>query len=35
MRMVDLIEKKAERQALYREEIEAIVRGYVAGRIPD
>ena len=35
MRMVDLIEKKAERQALSREEIEAIVRGYVAGRIPD
>lgn len=35
MRMVDLIEKKVNREELLREEIQFIVDGFVGGEIPD
>lgn len=35
MRMVDLIRKKRDGQALTTEEIEFLIRGYAKGEIPD
>ena len=35
MRMVELIEKKRDGQALTTEEIQFFVQGYTAGTIPD
>lgn len=35
MRMVDLIEKKRDGQALSREEINFLIKGYTEGKIPD
>ena len=35
MRMVDLIEKKRNKEKLSKEEIDFIIKSYTAGEIPD